>query len=122
MLGLEIPRQSQAVNLGWLLLGPGLGLIEASCCLFDRTYEVVKHEPRPAIPMEKQLGWASILGGAEPLGISRIGQTVLARFMESQIRHQLAGSVWMVVFFFNFIVVRLPFNLIADGSECWLFF
>ena len=36
VLGLEILRQSQALNLGWLLLMPGLGLTEASCCLFDR--------------------------------------------------------------------------------------
>ena len=36
VLGLEIPRQSQAVNLGWLLLVSGLGFTEASCCLLDR--------------------------------------------------------------------------------------
>ena len=46
MLGLEIPRQSQVVNLGWLLLVPGLellskkyggwGLTEAGYHLFDR--------------------------------------------------------------------------------------
>ena len=41
------------------------------------------HEPRPAIHMEKQLGWASNLGGAKSLGISMAGQTVLARLMES---------------------------------------
>ena len=45
MLGLKIPRQSQAVNLGWLLLVPDLGplskryrdygLTGAGCCLFD---------------------------------------------------------------------------------------
>ena len=44
--------------------------------------------------MEKQLGWAHNLGGAEFLGISKEGQTVLARLMESQIWHHLAGSVW----------------------------
>ena len=33
------------------------------------------------------------MGGAEPQGISRVGQTVLARLMESQIWFQLAGSV-----------------------------
>ena len=77
----------------------------------------MKPEPRPAIFMEKQLGWARKWGSVEPLGISKVGQTVLARFMESQIQHQLAGSVWMVVFFFNFIVVRLPFNLIAVGKS-----
>ena len=31
--------------------------------------------------------------GAESLGISKVGQTVLARLMESQIWHQLASSV-----------------------------
>ena len=68
MLGLKIPRQSQAENLGWLLLVLGLGLNEASCCLFERISEVVKHKPRPAIYMEKQLGWAHKLGRAESLG------------------------------------------------------
>ena len=53
----------------------------------------MKHEPQPAIHMEKQLGWACKLGGAESLGISKEGQTVLARLMESQIWHQLANSV-----------------------------
>ena len=33
------------------------------------------------------------MSGAESLGISRARQTVLARLMESQIWHQLAGSV-----------------------------
>ena len=33
------------------------------------------------------------MGGAESLGISKAGQTVLARLMESQIWHQLAGSM-----------------------------
>ena len=51
------------------------------------------YEPTPAIHVEKQLGWAHKLGGAESLGISKVGQTVLARLMESQIFHQLAGSV-----------------------------
>ena len=47
MLGLEIPRGSKAVNLGWVLLlvlgleslrkrYEGWGLTEASCCLFER--------------------------------------------------------------------------------------
>ena len=46
MLGLEIPRRSQAVNLGWLLLVLGLwplskryevwGFTEAGCYLFER--------------------------------------------------------------------------------------
>ena len=53
----------------------------------------MKHEPRPTIHMEKQLGWASKLGGVESLGISRAEQTVLARLMESQIWHQFVGSV-----------------------------
>ena len=44
----------------------------------------------PAIHMEKQLGWASKLGGVESLGISKAGQTVLARWMGSQM-WQLTG-------------------------------
>ena len=43
--------------------------------------------------MEKQLGWASKLNGAGSLGISKADQTVLAKLMDSQIWHQLAGSV-----------------------------
>ena len=43
--------------------------------------------------MEKQLGWAYKLGGAESLGISKVGQTVLARLMESQIWHHFAVFV-----------------------------
>ena len=43
--------------------------------------------------MEKQLVWAWKLGGAEYVGISKVGQTVLARLMESQVWHQLAVSV-----------------------------
>ena len=52
----------------------------------------MKHGPRPAIHMEKQLGWAYKLGGMEPWRISRVGQTVLARVIESQIWHPLASS------------------------------
>ena len=44
--------------------------------------------------MEKQLGWAHKLGGVEPLRISRVDHTVLARLMESQIWHQPAGFLW----------------------------
>ena len=50
----------------------------------------MNHEPRPAIHMEKQLGWASKLGGVESLGSSKAGQTVLARWMGSQM-WQLTG-------------------------------
>ena len=64
------------MNLGWLLLVACLGLTETSCCLFDRILEVVKPEPRPVIHMEKQLGWALKLGGAESLGISKAGVCV----------------------------------------------
>ena len=42
--------------------------------------------------MEKQLGWACKLGGAGSLGISKAGQTVLARMMESQLWYQLTSS------------------------------
>ena len=37
--------------------------------------------------------WKSRLGRAESLRISKVGQTVLARLMESQIWHQLASSM-----------------------------
>ena len=43
--------------------------------------------------MEKQLGWTHKLGGAEPLLISMVGHTVLARLMESQIWQQPTSSV-----------------------------
>ena len=43
--------------------------------------------------MEKLLGWACKLGGAESLGISKVGQTVLATLMKSQLQHQIAGTV-----------------------------
>ena len=43
--------------------------------------------------MEKQLGWDHKLVGADSLGISKAGQTMLARLMESQIWHQLTISV-----------------------------
>ena len=52
-----------------MLIGPGLELTEASCCFL--------------VHMEKQLGWAHKLGGIESLGISKVGQTMLARLMES---------------------------------------
>ena len=54
---------------------------------------MVQCEARPAIHVEKQLGWPHKLGGPESLGIYKAGQTVLARSMESQIWHQLASSV-----------------------------
>ena len=53
----------------------------------------MKQEPRPAIHMEKQLGWTCKLGGAESLGISEAGQTVLGRLMESHVLYQLVGFV-----------------------------
>ena len=70
------------MKLIWLLLVPGLELTEVSCSLFDRIQEVVKHEARQAIHMEKQLGWAHKLGEGKSLGISKAGQTVLARLMK----------------------------------------
>ena len=53
----------------------------------------MQYKPRPAIHMEKQLGWAFWLSGVESLGISKVSQTVLARLMESLIWHQLASCV-----------------------------
>ena len=53
----------------------------------------MKHEPRLAIHVEKQLGWAQKVGWTESLGISRVGQTVLARLLESQVKRQPTSSV-----------------------------
>ena len=50
-------------------------------------------QDKPFIPREKQLGWACKLGGVECLGISKAGQTVLARLMETQIWHQPTSFV-----------------------------
>ena len=50
----------------------------------------MKHEPRPAIQMEKQFVWACNLGGVGSLGISKVGETVLTRLMESLIGHHPA--------------------------------
>ena len=50
----------------------------------------MKHEPRPAIHMEKQL---LKLGGAESLGMSKLSQTVITKLMGPQMWHQLAGSM-----------------------------
>ena len=49
----------------------------------------MKYEPRPAINTEKQPGYVR----TESLGVFNVGQTVLARLLESQIWHQLASSV-----------------------------
>ena len=53
----------------------------------------MKLEPKPAIQMEKQCGRTGKLGEVESLGISKAGQTVLARLMEPQMWYQLASSV-----------------------------
>ena len=57
----------------------------------------MKHKLRPVIHTGKELRWAFKLGGAESLGISKVGQIVLVKLMESQIWHSLASSVWMDV-------------------------
>ena len=73
MLGLEILRLNQAVNLGWLLLVLAWdSWRHAAACLID-----VKNEPVPDIHMEKQLGWACKLGEVGPLWISKLCHTVL---------------------------------------------
>ena len=53
----------------------------------------MEYEPGPAIHVERQLGWVHKFGGAESLGISKVGQTVLVRLMESQTWHQFDGSL-----------------------------
>ena len=47
----------------------------------------MKQEPRPAIHMEKQLGWGGLSGELQG------SPTLLARLMESQICHQPSGLV-----------------------------
>ena len=56
----------------------------------------MKHEPRPAIHMEKS--WLTVwvvckLGGTESQGDLRAEPTLLARLMESQIWHMPASSM-----------------------------
>ena len=46
--------------------------------------------------MEKLLGWVHKLGGVESHCISRVGQIVLNRLMESQIWHLPAGSITLL--------------------------
>ena len=53
----------------------------------------MEYEPGPAIHMERQLGWVHKFGGAESLGISKVGQTVLARLMESLMWY-LLPALW----------------------------
>ena len=53
----------------------------------------MKYLPKLAIHMEKHLGWAPKFCGVESLEISKADQTILARLMESQIRHQLVSSL-----------------------------
>ena len=48
------------------------GASDARCCLSERIEEVVKHQPRSAIHIEEQLGWAHKLGGP----ISWVGQSL----------------------------------------------
>ena len=43
--------------------------------------------------MEGQIGWAHKLGVGAPLGISKVGQTVLIRLIESYMRHLSASSI-----------------------------
>ena len=69
------------------------------------------------------------MGGAKPLGGSKVGQTVLTRLMESQIWHPLTGSVgggftkvimastYLDARHFSFPLVPLvPFKLLP---QCW---
>ena len=70
----------------------------------------------PATHMEEQLGWARRLGGVESLEMCKAGHTVLARLVESRIWlacSAQSGKMW----FFNSVVVRLPFNSVSDSSE-----
>ena len=82
----------------------------------------MKHESRPVIHMEKQLGWAHKLGG-------EVSGELQGR--SNSVSHvdgvsDMASACWLSLDgcgFFNSIVVRLPFNLIltvlSDG--CCIF-
>ena len=72
----------------------------------------MQRERRPVVLMEKQLECNGKLGGMESLGMSKVGQAVLARLMESQIWNQLANSVGG-----GFRKGTIPlFTLVADTS------
>ena len=92
--GLEIPRGSQAVNLGWLLLvlgleplskrfrGGGSLRLAVACLIGLRNCEACTMTSYSyGKASVNSLGGPSI--GWEPQGISRAGQTVLAKLMES---------------------------------------
>ena len=81
------------MNLDWLLLVLGLAVTEASCCLFNRIYEVVKQEPRPAIHMEKKLGWAGKLGAVESPAVSKAGSNSVSHVDGVSGMAQLVSSV-----------------------------
>ena len=60
--------------------------------------EIMKHETKTGHlygkATRKSMGLAYKLGGAGSQVISRVGQTVLAWLMETQIKCLPAGSVW----------------------------
>ena len=91
----------------------------------------MQYEPRPATHMEKQ-SVGPKLGWVESLGISKAGQMVLARLIESQIWHHLASSMVLLAGGFRKetmasaalmpdgsvspCVLLLPFKLLP---QCW---
>ena len=96
MLGLEVPKQVQAVNQGQLLLMLCLvslsnrhrarcGLILLVLKEFRKIWSMIQDKPIMWKSHWKQLGWAWKLGWAGPQGITRVGQIVWGRLMESQI-------------------------------------
>ena len=83
------------MNLGELLIVLGLGLTEASCCLFERI--------------------------SVSLAISKACPKMLASLMESQIWHQLAGSVGagfrkQTLAFADLDARHLSFSLYTTGA------
>lgn len=74
--------------LGLGYLARGTRFTKARCCLFEKFYRSPKHEPRQPHCMKshkKLLEWTCTLNGAGSEGYTRVGPTVLARFMETQI-------------------------------------
>ena len=76
----------------------------------------MKHEPRPAIRMEKQLGWACKVCGVEFLGISMVGHSVSRADGVSDVAPVCCLSLDGCGFF-NSRAGRLPFNLISVSSD-----
>ena len=77
----------------------GMQRPDATCLRDFRKVQSMRQE-RPFVWIShwKQLRWAGKLGGARSQGVTRVGMTVLARLMESQIWCPPTGSVGSIGF------------------------